>query len=79
MADEPQFDNWKDAWEYRAKEVFDYSMTLSEDELLSYIKENRRDLFMQIWRAIGEKGTIGKSAMVLYDYLKDHPGKDHYL
>lgn len=76
---EPEFDNWKDAWEYNARKVLDHSSSLSEDELLSYIKQDKSDMFYQIWSAIGNKGTVEKSAIVLLEYLKRNKGKDYEL
>jgi len=74
MPDEdPQFDNWKDAWEYEAGQARDFCMSLTEDDLLTIIKDGRSDQFFQIWAAIGQKGTKEKSPPVLIDYLEKNP------
>jgi len=77
--EEPQFDNWKDAWEYKAGKTRDVFLTLSEAELLKMIKEDRTDMFYQVWYAIGEKGTRENAVPVLFQYLVDNPGDDYYL
>ena len=75
---EPQFDNWKDAWEYRAGKMRDALMKASEDELLDAISQGKSDMFFQIWHVIGENGTQ-KSISILEDFLKNRKGKDYDL
>jgi hypothetical protein len=68
--DEPQFDNWKDAWEYNAGQANTILNTYTEDELLKIIGNNEVDLYYQIWDAIAKKGTKAKAPLVLVKYLE---------
>jgi len=65
--------NWKDEWENQTAATRDFISTLSEDEILGYIKEGKSDMFYQVWHVIGEKGTLEKSTLILWEYLKKHP------
>lgn len=67
---EPEFDNWKDAWESNAKQVQDAFLNLSEAELLEMIKNDQIDMFYQIWGAITQKGTKEKALPILLAYLE---------
>jgi hypothetical protein len=66
----PQFDNWKDAWEWNASQAQKQLLELSEDELLNLIANDQDDAFYQIWTAIGAKGTREKSLPILIGFLE---------
>jgi hypothetical protein len=67
---EPQFDNWKDAWEWNAGQAQKAFLEMSEDELLDLIAKDQDDAFYQIWMAIGQKGTCTKAPPILVDFLE---------
>jgi len=69
--EEPQIDNWKDAWEYNAAQTRDALLNYSEDQLLEVIADGRSDMYCQIWHAIREKGTREKAPAVLINYLSE--------
>ena len=66
---EPEFDNWRDAWNYHAvKQSKDYN-SLSEKKLLKLIENKEWDTFYTIWDAIKKKGTIKRSSWILFNVL----------
>ena len=67
----PEFNNWKDAWDYHAHESFLEYMEMSEDELLKKIVNWEYDLYYTIWMVIWQKWTIEKSAPVLIKLLEN--------
>jgi hypothetical protein len=71
--------HWRDRYEYEAQlqtETFD---NYDEQKLVARIEKNLLDPYFAIWRAIGRKGTVEGSAMVLWDYLQRSPGKPNTL
>ncbi len=71
--------HWKERWEYEAGRVNRELSALDEEKLLQRIEGGHEDGFFQIWHVIGEKGTVERSAIVLWQYLKDHPGEGYML
>lgn len=69
MEKEPKFSNWKEAWNYYASKSTNEYKAMSEDELIKLIQAGKWDLYYSIWSAIGENGTISKSAEVLLNVL----------
>jgi len=70
VSDEPQFDNWKDAWEYNAGQANAVLNSYTEDALLEIIGNNQSDLYYQIWDAISKKGTVEKAPSILVKFLE---------
>ncbi len=69
QTEKPQFSNWQEAWEYYAGRANKTFNQLPESELLELIKQRKFDLYYTIWDAIGNKGTIQNSSLVLYNVL----------
>ncbi|MBN1314491.1 MAG: hypothetical protein JXA42_03450 [Anaerolineales bacterium] len=67
--------HWKERWELEAGLEYERLSLLPEHRLLDRIKQNRTDHYYQIWRAIGNKGTIKDAPMILWEYLQQHPGE----
>jgi hypothetical protein len=70
---EPEFDNWKDAWESNARDANDSLANYTEDQLLEIIANNQSDMYYQIWDVISKKGSKTKAPFVLIKYLEDNP------
>jgi hypothetical protein len=76
----PAFEDWRETWEWYAERTHRAYMTWSEDDLLTAIRRRRYDLYYQLWHAIGEKGTLEKSAPVLIEVLRrERRGTDAML
>ena len=71
--------HWRDRYEYEAKRQSDAFNNYDEQQLLDRIEKNLLDPYFAIWRAIGKKGTIENSAMVLWRYLQRSPGQQNML
>lgn len=71
--------HWRDRYEYEAQRQADAIRDYSEQQLIERIEKDLLDPYFAIWRAIGRKGTIEKSAMVLWRYLQRSPGKPNML
>jgi hypothetical protein len=71
--------HWKDRYEYEARQTAESLQVLGEEELIERIRGNRLDPYFAIWRAIGGKGTLQGSAMVLWNFLQKNPGKQKML
>jgi hypothetical protein len=66
--------HWRDRWEYEANLEYKALSKLPEEELDTRIKKGRVGRYYQLWRVIGNKGTLENSGMVLWNYLKGNPG-----
>jgi len=75
MKREPEFDNWKDAWEYNAADAEKKFSMLPEETLLEIIKNRQWDSYYSIWNVIGKKGTVKNSSMILYNVLLNEDKK----
>lgn len=71
--------HWRDRYEYEAKRQANAFENYDEQRLLDRIERNLLDPYFAIWRAIGKKGAIENSAMVLWRYLQRSPGKHNML
>jgi hypothetical protein len=71
--------HWRDRYEYEAGRQSDLYSRYSEQQLIYRIEKNLLDPYFAVWRAIGKKGTIENSAMVLWQYLQRTPGKNNML
>jgi hypothetical protein len=67
--------HWRDRYEYEAERQADALRNYDEQQLIGRIEQNLLDPYFAIWRAIGKKGTLEHSAMVLWRYLQRSPGK----
>jgi hypothetical protein len=76
---EPEFDNWKDAYEWHSQQSYEQMKQFDEEALVGFAKNGAGGLYFQLWRALGEKGTVKVSAMPLFEYVRDNPGEDAYL
>ena len=43
------------------------------------VKNARLGKYYQLWRALCTKGTVEKSSIALWEYLRDNPGDDNML
>ena len=71
--------HWRDRYDYEAQRQADAYRDFDERRLLRRIEEDQLDPYFVIWRAIGEKGTVKNSAMVLWRYLQRSPGDANML
>ena len=71
--------HWKERWEMEAGFEHERYSLLSEQELLERVEQDRTGLYYTIWRVIGDKGTIQNTPMVLWEYLRAHPGEYYML
>jgi hypothetical protein len=66
--------HWRDRYEYEAKREAENLGKQTEQELLKRIQTGNLGSYFQIWYEIGKKGTLKDSAMVLLEFLQQHPG-----
>lgn len=71
--------DWRDRWEYEARLETEKYQKQSEQQILRQIQEERLGSYYQIWTVIGQKGTLENSALVLLEYLQQHPGEKNML
>jgi hypothetical protein len=71
--------HWRDRYEYESRLKAESLQGLSEDVLVDRIRRNNLDPYFATWRAIGRKGTVERSAMVLWRFLQSNPGKQKML
>ena len=69
--------HWRDRWEYEAKREAQNYGKLSERALLERIQKDNLGFHYQIWYEIGKKGTLENSALVLLEFLQQHPGDNN--
>lgn len=67
--------HWKDRWEYEAELESERQAALSEDELVSRLQAGYLDGYYALWDTFTKTGTLQKSALPLWDFLRDHPGE----
>ena len=71
--------HWRDRWDLEARREARALQGLTEEELLERIERGSLGYYYQIWHSIGDKGTIHQAAMVLWDFLRRHPGEEYML
>jgi hypothetical protein len=71
--------HWRDRYEYEASRQADALRNSDEQQLIARVEKNLLDPYFAVWRAIGKKGTLERSAMVLWRYLQRSPGKHNML
>lgn len=76
--EQPQFDNWKDAWEYHAGQQHDAYRQFTAAELLKELRTKGPDPYYSIWYALKEKGDT-ETGLALIKELKKYNGKDQFL
>lgn len=69
--------HWRDRYEYEAKLEGQRLSKESEQQLLKRVKNGKLDFYFQIWRELGEKGTLENSALVLLEFLQQYPGENN--
>ncbi len=79
MPEEPQFSNWRDAWEWHAQQTADQLSQLGEEALLAMIQARRYDPYYQIWYTLREKGSLARCAPVLLEVLRREAGEEMML
>lgn len=71
--------HWRDRYTYEAHREAESLEDLTEKELVERIRRDWLGRYFAIWRAIGKKGTKDGSAMALWSFLKQNPGKARML
>lgn len=71
--------HWRERWAYESGRASGRLQKQTEEELISKIEKNLVDHYYAVWRVIGQKGTIEKSAMPLWRFLQRSPGKHKML
>ena len=71
--------HWRDRYEYESQRQVEALSDYDEQRLIERIDKNLLDPYFAIWRAIGKKGTVENSAMVLWRYLQRSPGQPNML
>jgi hypothetical protein len=71
--------HWRDRYEYESRRETESLENYSEEQLVNRIENNRLGSYFSIWRAIGKKGTVEGSAMVLWRFLQRSPGESLML
>ena len=61
-ADEPTFDNWKDAWEWHAGQTHETYLDWAPDDLLRAADAGRYDPYYTLWSAIRARCILGDAA-----------------
>ncbi len=70
--------HWRDRWEYEAKREAEKYQKQSEETLLEQIRGGSLGSYYRIWHEISRKGILENSALVLLDFLQQHPG-DNFM
>ncbi len=71
--------HWRDRYTYESGREAESLRRLNEEQLVDRIRRKNLDSYFAIWRAIGQKGTVQGSALVLWDFLQSKPGKRNML
>ena len=71
--------HWRDRYEYEARRQAEAFNDYDEQRLVARIEKNLTDHYFALWRAIGRKGTVEGSAMVLWRHLQRSPGDSNML
>lgn len=77
--DELRSMHWRDRYSYEVGRQAESLSKLREEELIARVERKGLDPYFQVWRAIARKGTVENSAMVLWRYLQENPGKRNML
>jgi hypothetical protein len=70
--------HWRDRWEFEAKRETENYSKQSEQALLERVQRGNLGSYYQIWYQLGRKGTLENSALILVEFLQQHPG-DNYM
>lgn len=71
--------DWRERYEYEAQREAESLKNHSEEQLIGRVRKNLLDPYFATWRALGKIGTVEKSAMVMWDFLRRSPGKHNML
>ncbi len=71
--------HWRERWEVESRREFEKYKNQDIGVLLEAVKNGRTGKYYQFWYALEKKGSIQNSAMVLWEYLRDHPGESNML
>ena len=71
--------HWRDRWDIEARREARALQALPERELLERIERGSLGQYYQIWHTLGSNGTLGQAAIVLWDFLRQHPGEEYAL
>lgn len=71
--------HWRERWEYEANLEAQNFKKISEQNLLNRVIKGNLGNYYQIWHELGRKGTLEKSALVLLQFLQQHPGDNIVL
>lgn len=76
MMSEPEFTNWKDAWEARASAETARYVAQSEDRLIADLEAGLPDAYYSRWTGFRHNGTLARSGPVLLGFLRRATGPD---
>ena len=76
---EPEFTNWKDAWEWHATQTHRSLLEWTAAELLAAADAGRYDGYYTLWDAIRARCTLGEAAPVLVRVLRREAGEPMML
>ena len=71
--------HWRERWEYEALQERETMQVLDEKALLDRVQQGHTGSYYQIWQVVAQKGTLERSASVLWEFLRSHPGKSANL
>lgn len=77
--EQPEFSNWKDAWEWHAGQAAQAYDEQTVEELLEMIRQRQYDPYYQIWYNLRDKGTLATCAPVLLEVLRREAGEQMML
>jgi len=73
---EPEYTNWKDAWEAHASAETAHYVAQSEDELIAGLQAGAPDAYYARWTGFRRNGTLARSGPVLLAFLRGATGPD---
>lgn len=71
--------HWRDRYEYEAQREAESYSRQSEAALLKKVQRGRLGSYYQIWYVLGRKGTLQNAALILLEFLQQHPGEEYML
>jgi hypothetical protein len=77
--DEPEFSNWKDAWEWHATQTHEDLRTWQPADLLRAADAGHYDAYYTLWSAIRERCTLAEAAPVLLRVIRREAGESLML
>jgi hypothetical protein len=77
--DEPEFSNWKDAWEWHATQTHDDLRRWPPADLLRAADAGHYDAYYTLWDAIRERCSLADAAPVLLRVIRREAGDQMML